>query len=394
MHVQVLGSRGVPARHGGFETFAHDLSLFLVQRGHAVTVYCQGEPHEKPREDQWHGVRRVHFPAAAGARGTIEFDWKCVLHANREEGVALTLGYNTAVFGLIYRLSGHINITNMDGLEWKREKWSPLQRLWLRGNEYAGAKLSHHLIADHPEIGRHLQRLVHAEKISVIAYGAETVPAVNLGCTESLRILEEFSLRPNRYAIVVARLEPENSVLEIVQAFSARPRNLKLVVLGKLMPECISYHRQLLAAAGPEVVFPGTVYEKNAVQALRCHARAYLHGHRVGGTNPSLVEAMAAGNAVIAHDNLFTRWVAGAEAAYFHASSDLAVLLDQLLDDDKRLAAMRQASLARHASGFLQTNILPAYEALLQRFATFPAELPALHTAGRLLKEQPPSGLR
>src|SRR5277367_6674133 len=104
MHVQILGTRGIPSLHGGFETFAHDLALFLTERGHKVSVYCQANSSESQREDIWCGVRRVFIPAGDGALGTIGFDWKSALHASREDGIALTLGYNTAIFSALYRI--------------------------------------------------------------------------------------------------------------------------------------------------------------------------------------------------------------------------------------------------------------------------------------------------
>ena len=175
MHLQILGTRGIPSAHGGFETFAHDLALYLTAKGHDVTVYCQTKPGEVQREDVWHGVRRVLIPAAEGVKGTVLFDWKSVWHASREDGVALTLGYNTAIFSAIYRLKGHKNVINMDGLEWKRQKWSPLARTWLRLNEWLGAHLGNHLIADHPVIAEHLIRHTSANKISMIPYGSQGV---------------------------------------------------------------------------------------------------------------------------------------------------------------------------------------------------------------------------
>ena len=306
MEVVILGTRGIPARHGGFETFAEDLAIFLTARGHRVTVYCQSEVKSQIHEDEWNNVRRIHIYGRPGALGTIWFDLAAVRNSLDRPGVLLTLGYNTAVFSVLYALLNRTSLMNMDGLEWKREKWSRWQRMWLRFNEYAGAKLSTHLIADHPAIGRHLEHLVPTSKITVIPYGAEVIEADALS---SETILTNLGLTSTKYALVIARPEPENSLLEIIQGFSARRRDVKLVVLGNLQPMGNRYHAEVIKAAGPEVIFPGAIYSKPLVAALRSHALLYLHGHRVGGTNPSLVEALAAGNAIIAHDNEFTRWV-------------------------------------------------------------------------------------
>jgi len=182
-------------------------------------------------------------------------------------------------------------------------------------------------------------------------------------------VLTRLGLAPQQYALVIARPEPENSILEMVEAFSSRPRGMKLVVLGEFCPSESAYHRLVMERAGDEVIFPGAIYDKPSVEALRQNARVYLHGHRVGGTNPSLVEALAAEGAVIAHDNVFTRWVAGPGAAFFRGKDDLMVLLDEILQDDVRLSEMRASSHERHLAEFMPDNIHTAYERLLMRFA-------------------------
>ncbi len=357
--IRILGTRGIPANHGGFETFAEHLALYLVARGWDVTVYCQDDGGSQVYEDQWQGVRRVHIPVRqGGAAGTIVFDWKATLHSAREPGLVLTLGYNTAVFALWYRLKGLTNLFNMDGIEWRRQKWGPLARTWFYLNEWAGAWLGNHLIADHPHIKNHLSSRVQPAKITTIAYGADAVVAA------PAEPLQQYGLSPGGYAILIARAEPENSILEAVQGWSRRRRGLQLVVLGKYDPDH-AYQNAVRQAASDEVQFIGAVYDGPTVQALRYHACLYLHGHQVGGTNPSLVEALGAGNPVLAHDNPFNRWVAGPEACYFSGADACAGQLDRILPDPALLAAMGQASRARHAQQFTWDHILREYETLL-----------------------------
>jgi glycosyltransferase involved in cell wall biosynthesis len=357
--LRILGTRGIPANHGGFETFAEQLALYLVKHGWEVTVYCQEDEGETTYEDSWQGVRRVHIPVRQqGALGTIIFDWKSNLHAGKSSGLVLTLGYNTAVFSLWFRLKGLNNIINMDGIEWRRQKWGTLAKTWFYLNEWAGAWLGNHLVADHPEIKTHLCSRVKDGKITTIAYGAPGIAHA------SVAPIERWGLQADRYAILIARAEPENSILEVVQAWSVKPRQLQLVVLGNYKAEH-AYQAKVMAAASSEVLFLGAVYDKNAVEALRFHARLYIHGHQVGGTNPSLVEALGAGNAVLAHDNRFNRWVAGAGARYFRDAHDCATVLEALLADDAGLTTMRAASRARHAAAFTWSQILAEYERLL-----------------------------
>ena len=358
----ILGTRGIPARHGGFETFAEDLSLYLVGRNHQVTVYCQTESDSEPCADEWQGVRRVCIPAGDSPAGTVKFDWNATRHASRQAGVVLTLGYNTGVFSLLYRLRHLPNVMNMDGIEWQREKWSIPQRSWLRFNEWASARFANHLVADHPSISAHLQRHTPAYKISVIPYGADAV----LSAPQAP--LEAFNLRPNGYNLLIARAEPENSILEIVQASSASCLSRPLVVLGNYA-EKYPFHQKVKRAAGSNILFLGAIFDREIVHALRFHASAYIHGHQVGGTNPSLVESLAAGNAIVAHDNRFNRWVAGKGARFFTSREDLTEILRSLEESPDQLVEMREASRRRHQEEFTQERVMQAYEEVLQQVA-------------------------
>jgi glycosyltransferase involved in cell wall biosynthesis len=362
--LSIMGTRGIPAQHGGFETFAERLALYLTQRGWTVTVYCQGQAGAAQlTEDSWCGVRRIFVPVKReGAMGTVEFDWRSVrIAAERESALVLTLGYNTAVFCTYLRWRGVRNLINMDGLEWRRTKWRWHERAWLYMNERIGCWTGNHLIADHPSIAAHLGTRVNHKKITMIPYGADRIDE---SCGDLPR---ELGLGNTPYALVIARPEPENSVLEIVTAFSRRLRGAKLVVLGKYDPARNLYHREVIDAAGVEVVFPGAIYDQNAVKVLRRKALFYLHGHQVGGTNPSLVEALGARSAVIAHDNEFNRWVAGPDARFFSTESDCDLHISALLADSATVRAMREASGRRFDSAFRWDSVLAQYEALLER---------------------------
>jgi glycosyltransferase involved in cell wall biosynthesis len=176
-------------------------------------------------------------------------------------------------------------------------------------------------------------------------------------------------LKPKGYYLVIARAEPENSILEIVRAFASHRVSTPLVVLGNYSPERSQYQRQVLDAAGSKVHFVGAIYDRETVRGLRFHSKAYIHGHRVGGTNPSLVESLAAGNAIIAHDNQFTRWVAGAGARFFKGTEDLEEILDSLEKNPFQLVEMEEFSRSRHKTEFNKEKALTAYEELLFRVA-------------------------
>lgn len=357
--LRILGTRGVPAAHGGFETFAEYLAIYLVNKGWRVIVYCQEDGEGPTFYDTWQGVERVRIPVKSGGpKGTIIFDWKATWHAAQHKDLCLTLGYNTAIFCTLLRIKGIPNLINMDGIEWSRAKWSGLAKTWFWLNDWMGCWLGNHLIADHPEIKKHLETRVKAAKITMIPYGADAISEPDSAPITAM------GLTPGNYLTVIARAEPENSLLEIVQGFSSKPRGVKLVVLGNYSSQN-AYHQAVKQAASSEVLFPGAIYDKSIVQALRYYGTAYIHGHQVGGTNPSLVEALGAGNAIIAHDNRFNRWVAGEGACFFNGATQFSELLDTLIKDGDRLATMRTSAVNRFQTMFTWSMVLDQYEQTL-----------------------------
>lgn len=357
----IAGTRGIPAAHGGFETFAEKLALYLVEKGWEIVVYCQDDGGFQDYEDRWHDVRRRHIPIQmTGPLASIIFDWRVARDAARRQILVLTLGYNTAVFSLLYRLRGVPQIINMDGLEWKRDKWGYMEKSWLYANEFFGARLGNHLVADHPEIANHLRRQVSSAKIAMIPYGAESITEADA----EVKAVEQLGLQKGNYVLVVARPEPENSLLEIVRSFSQKKRGCRLVVLGTFSTSN-HYQRKVLHVASDEVLFPGAIYDQTTVGALRFFSRLYVHGHQVGGTNPSLVESLGAGAAILAHDNKFNRWVAGHEAEFFADELACGRQFDFLLDNPGVLERLRAASRRRFTRDFTWEKVLNQYEQLL-----------------------------
>ncbi len=367
--VQILGIRGVPGSHGGFETFAEYLAPYLASHDWDVTVYCQdsGKAGTSVREDIWRGVRRIYIPVRGdGSYDSLVFDRRSISMAADRPGLCLVLGYNTAILTLLLRLKGKPFVTNMDGIEWKRAKWSAPYRAWFFLNDWIGCLVSNHLIADHPRIADHLATRTRRDRITTIAYGAPEI------CDADPAPLAGLGIEPGGYMVSICRPEPENSLLEQVRAFSRMERGKKLVMLGRFA-KGVAYHDAVRAAAGPEVIFPGAIYDKATLNALRSHAFAYCHGHTVGGTNPSLVEALGAGNAVIAHDNDFNRWVAGPEQFYFTGEDGCAAQIAAALADPVRIATARQAARAQFEAKFTWDHILHQYEGLLERLSIDPA---------------------
>jgi glycosyltransferase involved in cell wall biosynthesis len=370
--INIMGIRGIPAAHGGFETFAARLAPYLQSHGWKVLVYCQHEPdaHDVPAngfEDDWEGIHRVHLRSKrAGPVGTMEFDLATVRNVIKRPGIDLVLGYNTALFNLLQRMRRRRVVMNMDGIEWKRDKWSFPAKAWFFINELAGMHGCSQPIADHPEIAAHL-RSRGCRNAVVIPYGSDEIREADPS------LIEPFGLQSDRYFVSIARIEPENSILEIVRAFVASDRtDFKLAVLGKLQDDN-AYHRAVrdaAAEAGEAVLFPGAIYDASIVSSLRFYTRAYLHGHQVGGTNPSLVEALGAGNAVIAHDNRFNRWTAGAGQFFFRDERDCRTNMDRLMRTPQEAIAARAAARRRHDEDFRWEKVLDQYRLVFEEIVS------------------------
>lgn len=318
MRLAILGTRGIPAQYGGFETFAEELSIRLVQRGMEVTVYCESIEGDRP--DMYQGVHLVHIEAPRlGPLTTILFDLRCLWHARKAFDVVYMLGYGASVFCFLPRLWGSKVWINMDGVEWARSKWGTPAKLWFKLMESSAMWTPDRVIADAQGILRHLEsRHTHIPPASVITYGAPVVDAA-----PDAGLLNDWQLTPGKYYLVVCRLEPENSVKEIVKGYLQSESRHPLVVVGAIDP-ARSYVNELLRMNDGRIRFIGPIYDKGKLQALRYHTLAYFHGHTAGGTNPSLLEALGCGNLVIAHDNVFNREVAAEAAIYFNQEQDIA----------------------------------------------------------------------
>jgi glycosyltransferase involved in cell wall biosynthesis len=323
MKIAILGTRGIPARYGGFETFAEELATRLAGRGQQVTVYCESD-HTGTNE--YRGVHLQHLSAPRlGPLTTILFDLKCLWHARKRFDVVYMLGYGAAAFCSVPRMWGTKVLINMDGVEWARAKWSRVAKLYFKVMEAVAMRTPTQIVADAESIRRHLlERHRSVPPCTVIPYGAAVVER-----TSDPALLTPWGLRPNDYYLVLCRLEPENHVEEIVQGFIRSKTKRKLVIFGGL-DTGTAYVERLRAIEDPRVVFAGTEYNPEKVQALRSHCRAYFHGHSVGGTNPSLLESMGCGTLTVAHENPFNREVLAEAGLFFSTPQQLAQLIDRI----------------------------------------------------------------
>jgi glycosyltransferase involved in cell wall biosynthesis len=311
-HIAILGCRGIPAKFGGFETFAEQLSIRLVKKGIQVTVFCEkGQTYTR---STFNGVKLKYIktPMIIGLR-SIWFDFASIIKSVCKYDLILMLGYHSAFSYFIPKLLRKHFWINMDGLEWNRDKWSHIATMYLKIMEFLAKKWSSKLVADSDQITDYLlKKGVHANKIITIPYGADLVTH-----HPTKKYINSLGLEGNDYYLVVCRLEPENHILEIIEGFLKCTSKRRLIIVGDSEART-AYVRKLKKYEGNMVRFVGTVYDKKNLESLRFYCFAYLHGHSVGGTNPSLLEAMASGNFVIAHDNPFNREVTNNKAWYFN----------------------------------------------------------------------------
>jgi glycosyltransferase involved in cell wall biosynthesis len=361
LRLAVVGSRGVPARYGGFETFAEELGARLAGKGIEVTVFCPGSTHDRPSSHRGMELRYAPSPKL-GPLETLIYDLACLWRSRRGFDVVYMLGYTSSILCALPRIWGNEVWINMDGLEWKRSKWPWYGRLFLRCMEALAMKTGTLLVADSMAIKEHLQSSFRAmPPCEVIRYGTvlpEEIPEA--------AVLERYALEPDDYYLVVARLEPENHVLEMIEGFRSSGLACPLVIVGD-HGRRTSYTRALLELADEQVRFVNGVYEKAELISLRWHARGHLHGHSVGGTNPSLLEAMACSNAVIAHDNEFNREVGGDAILFFDDSDSLADRLRKLDEDRSLRKRLGEAGSMRVGENYCWESIANRYEDLLRR---------------------------
>ena len=330
MKIAFISTRGIPNNYGGFEQFAEYISVGLAKRGHEVTVYS---PHFHPyKEDNYKGVRIKHIYSPetwmGSSVGSFFYDFASLKDALKKGDfdIIYEAGYTSIIPAYIWfnvkKRKRPIFTTNMDGLENKRSKFSPMVRRFLDWEEKMAVKYSHYLIADNMGIHDYYKEK-YGKESKFLAYGADIHDNFN---TEYLK---EFGLKPEEYYILIARLEPENNITMAIEGYLHSRENGRrpLIIVGKTNTP---HGKELVEKYGKEknVRFVGGIYDFKKLDSVRHFSLAYFHGHSVGGTNPSLLEAMAAGCFVLAHDNIFNRAVLGENALYYGSTDADMEMLD------------------------------------------------------------------
>jgi glycosyltransferase involved in cell wall biosynthesis len=365
MKIAILGIRGIPANYGGFETFAEELSTRLVRRGHDVTVYGRSNNIRHP-EANYRGVRLAVLPTIPTKHlDTVAHTFLSVLHVlgqrfrGRSFDAILMCNAVNAIFCLLPRAVGIPVALNVDGIERLRKKWGPSARAVYRLSETLATRIPSVVVTDAGVIEQYF-RQQHGTVTEMIAYGADTTR------TESTATLDRLGLEPRRYFLYVSRLEPENNAHLAIEAYNAAQLDgYPLVVVGDA-PYASEYIARLRALASPGVLLPGAIYGEG-YRELRSHAYAWIQATEVGGTHPALLEAMGAGNCVLAKDTPEHREVLDDTGLYFDRVEDLAALMRGVVDDESGVRRMRAAARSRVEALYSWDAVTEQYEALFRR---------------------------
>lgn len=325
LKIGIIGTRGIPNHYGGFEQFAELLSVFLAKRNHQIFVYnSSNHPY---KEKTYKGVNIIHKydpEEKIGTAGQFIYDLNCILDSRKQNfDIILQLGYTSSSIWSFLFPKKSIIITNLDGLEWKRSKYSNFVKKFLQFAERLAVVKSDFLVSDSIGIQNY-----HTSKYKVdskfIAYGSTVFNSPN----DSL--LKEYNLKPNNYNMLIARIEPENNIETILDGVVLSRTKEKFVVVGNYTRSSFSKKLVKKYEAYTNILFLGSIYNVEILNNLRYHSNLYFHGHSVGGTNPSLLEAMGCSCLIVAHDNEFNKSVLKENAFYFSNSEDVKNNLESI----------------------------------------------------------------
>lgn len=371
MRIAILGTRGIPAHYGGFETFAEELATRLALVGNSVAVYCR----ERPPESPWRGVELRYLPTIRHKYfDTLAHTLLSTLHLLfHRSDVALYCNAANALFTPLARLAGMPVALNVDGIERKREKWNWLAKAWYLASERLATFLPTVVVTDAQVIADYYRERYH-KTTHFIPYGAD------VGKVETADTLGALGLEPGRYFLYVSRMEPENHALEVRQAFETVETGMKLALIGDA-PYSAEYIRRVRATSDPRIVMPGAIYGRG-YHELGSHCFAYVHATTVGGTHPALIEAMGRGALVLYRDTEENSEVMGGAGIPF-GEADLAAKIGRVLAmSDEERNELRRRAVERVRERYSWDAVTADYERLFRRLAS-PARRGAEEARGR-----------
>jgi len=357
MRIAILGTRGIPACYGGFETFAEEISTRLVERGHEVTVYSRA-PHPA---SHYRGVRVRYLPAVRHKYAeTLAHTLRSTLDLLRDRhDVALYCNGANAIFTGLARMGGIPTALNVDGLERKRKKWNMLARGWYLLSEFLSTFCPTAIITDAEEIRAYYQERYGAQS-TFISYGAP------LGKVATSAVLDSLGLQRDRYFLYVTRFEPENNPLMVREAFEQLDTPVKLALVGDA-PYAAEYIAKVRETQDPRVLLPGAIFGPG-YHELQSHCLAYIHATEVGGTHPALIEAMGRGAPILYLMTRENHEVAGGVGLPFHSRDELVALMRRVLDMTcAERESLGRAAQERVSERYGWDRVTDAYESLLRK---------------------------
>ena len=358
MRFAIVGTRGIPARYGGFETFAEELSTRLVERGHQVTVYCR----ERHAEPTYRGVRLQYLPTIRHKYfDTLAHTFLSTLHLlGARYDALLYCNAANAIFTWMPRVLGMPVALNVDGLERHRKKWNVLAKTWYRISEWLATWIPNTVVTDAQAIAQYYHEKYGRDSV-MIPYGAE------LGAVETCAVLPKLGLEPQKYFLYVSRMEPENNGLLVREAFESVATDLKLALIGDA-PYAADYIARVRDTHDPRIVIPGAIYGQG-YRELGSHCFAYIHATEVGGTHPALIEAMGRGALTLYLDTPENAEVAGGAGLPF-THEDLSRVIEHVLAySEEELQAWRTRAMERVRSRYSWDAVTDTYEKLLEGLA-------------------------
>ena len=328
MKIGILGTRGIPNHYGGFEQFAEFFATYAASCGHEVSVY---NSHTHPyKEKNFKGVQIVHCydpEIKIGTAGQFFYDLNCILDARKRDfDIILQLGYTSSSVWFSLHPKSAIVITNMDGLEWKRTKYSKKVQKALQIAERLAVKKSDFLIADSIGIQKYLKEKYNSES-TYIAYGAHNFDNPNP------EILKEYQVESENFNMIMARFEPENNLQMVLDGVVKSNDSTPILVVGNHNTKYGEYLKNRYQNS-TSIRFMGAIYNLEHLNNLRYFSKLYFHGHSVGGTNPSLLEAMASKALIIAHNNDFNKGIIKQNGYYFANAEEVKNLLLTIKKND------------------------------------------------------------
>ncbi len=356
MKLAILGTRGIPNNYGGFEQCAEALAVGLQKKGHQVTVYNPSFHYYNKKFYNGVTIKKKYSPnkLLGNSASNFIYDYLCFKDAVKSDyDIILELGLITASPSIILlRHRGKIIVTNIDGIEWRRKKWNFITRFITRNMEKLGVHFSDYLVADNLGIQDYL-KTTYNKSSKYIAYGANI-----LDSPEPI-ILNEYNLKEGEYILCIGRIEPENNYEIIFKAFVDSNLSIPLLIIGNHLTKYGDYLKDKFK--NKNIYFFGPIYNKDKLNNLRYYSRFYIHGHSVGGTNPSLIEAMSAGALVLMHRNKFNLSVLQNENLSFSNPEELKkLLLDKRILSEKKKYVMENLSIIKEK--FSWEKIINAYE--------------------------------